>query len=35
MEKGTVDKGSDFKHFRVGSVLGVVLFADMLDDSMV
>lgn len=27
-----MDKGSDFKHFEVGSVLDVVLFADMLDD---
>lgn len=31
-KKGTMDKGSDFKHFGVGSVLDVVLFADMLDD---
>lgn len=30
-KKGTMDKGSDFKHFEVGSVLDVVLFADMLD----
>lgn len=29
--KGKTDKGSDFKHFNVGSVLEVVLFADMLD----
>lgn len=27
-----MDKESDFKHFGVGSVLDVVLFADMLDD---
>lgn len=26
VEKGTMDKGSDFKHFEVGSVLDVVLF---------
>ena len=31
-KKGTMDRGSDFKHFEVGSVLDVVLFADMLDD---
>lgn len=27
-----MDKGSDFKHFGDGSVLDVVIFADMLDD---
>lgn len=31
-KKGTMDTGSDFKHVGVGSVLDVVLFADMLND---
>lgn len=30
-QRGTMDKGSDFKHFKVGSVLDVVLFADVLN----
>lgn len=35
VKKVIMDKGSDFKHFGVGNVLDVVLFADMLDGRVV